>query len=137
MKAMTPHTTFYDQYFRCEDVLKNIYNQTKGKIMFYHYGGRSPRTSCSYDKVVACIYHGIILLPDWPGNSQDLNLIENVWFQMKNELSDERPTSEEGVKKIVSRVWKKISLNYLLQLFESMLRHRQAVINAAGGHTKY
>ena len=80
---------------------------------------------------------GIELLPDWPGNSPDLNPIENLWSQMKEQLSEERPTSAEGIRKVVRKVWNRITPNYLLCLYESMPRRMQAVIAAQGGHTTY
>ena len=81
--------------------------------------------------------NGINLLPDWPGNSPDLNPIENLWSEMKNRLRDERPTSKAGIKKVCQKVWKNIGVDYLEKLYESMPRRIQAVIDAEGGHTKY
>ena len=45
-------------------------------------------------------HQGVKLLPDWPGNSPDLNPIENLWSQMKNKQQDKRETSKDGLKKI-------------------------------------
>ena len=79
----------------------------------------------------------ISLLPDWPGNSPDFNPIENCWGQMKHALSRERPSSAEGIKKVVKRVWRGITPEYLETLYESMPRRMEACIAAGGGHTKY
>ena len=35
---------------------------------------------------------------DWPGNSPDLNTIENLWHVMKNAVADQHPTSMESLK---------------------------------------
>ena len=81
--------------------------------------------------------HGIELFQGWPGNSPDLNPIENLWSQMKHLQRNERATSAEGLKKIARKVWKAITPEYLVSLYESMPRRIAAVIEAQGGHTKY
>ena len=48
---------------------------------------------------------GIKLLKGWPGNSPDLNLIENLWIQVKHSQREEHATSTEGIKKIAQNVW--------------------------------
>ena len=78
---------------------------------------------------------GINLLPDWPGNFPECNPIENLSSEAKTCMRHERPTSIEGIKKIISRVWAGIDQSYLTKLYKSMPRCMQAVIAAEGGHT--
>ena len=35
---------------------------------------------------------------DWPGNNQDLSLIENLWHAVKNEVANQHPTSMKSLK---------------------------------------
>ena len=81
--------------------------------------------------------NGIKLFQGWPGNSPDLNPIENAWSQMKHIQRRERATSEVGLKKIARRVWRGLTREYLQSLYESMPGRMQAVVDAAGGHTKH
>ena len=81
--------------------------------------------------------NGIKLFQGWPGNSPDLNAIENAWSQMKHIQTGECATSEAGLKKVARRVWRGITRDYLEKLYESMPCRMQAVVDAQGGHTKY
>ena len=81
--------------------------------------------------------NGINVLPNWPGFSPDMNPIENCWSQMKRALSKEKPTTLDGVKQVMQKIWNELSLEYLQKLFASMPRRMKAVIDANGGPTKY
>ena len=80
---------------------------------------------------------GVKLFEGWPGNSPDLNPIENLWSQMKHLQRHERATLIAGLKRIAQKVWDNITPAYLQSLYESMPRRMQAVVDAQGGHTKY
>ena len=75
---------------------------------------------------------------NWPGNSPDLNPIENLWSRMKDLVAQKQPQSCSKLINIIKEVWvKEISTEYCESLISSMPRRLQAVINARGGHTKY
>jgi transposase len=75
---------------------------------------------------------------DWPGNSPDLNPIENLWEEMKNKVADQHPTSLETLKNAIKLVWtREISKEYCSNLVESMPSRLTEVIKNKGGHTKY
>ena len=75
---------------------------------------------------------------DWPGNSPDLNPIENLWHVMKNKVADQHPTNIESLTTAIKIVWtQEISPEYCFKLIDSMPRKIAAVIKSRGGPTKY
>ena len=73
----------------------------------------------------------------WPGNSPDLNPIENLWTLVKK-IFQSNPGSLEELKKIIREVCcKEIKPNLCKTLSYSMPHHIQNVTKNKGYHTKY
>jgi hypothetical protein len=71
---------------------------------------------------------------DWPGNSPDLNPIENCWSHMKRKLNGDRnftllPKLVEAIKMMSVQ---DMSLDYFQNLANSMPRRLQMVIDQKG-----
>ena len=75
----------------------------------------------------------------WPGNSPDMNPIENMWEFVKREIAKEVITSKHQLVDSLSRVWH--NNPYLKEItkvcIDSMPRRLDAIIAAKGGITKY
>jgi transposase len=75
---------------------------------------------------------------DWPANSPDLNLIENVWSSMKADMAGEEYDSTEALISAVQALWRKHTTpDKLRALWDSWPRRLQAVIDSGGAKTKY
>ena len=103
-------------------------------LIFMHDGA-----PCHQSKIVKqFLTENHIKILDWPGNSSDLSLIENLWFKMKDLVSQKHSGSSSELVKVIKEVWvKEISGEYYEFLIYSMPQQLQAVINASGEHTKY
>ena len=82
-----------------------------------------------------------IRVMDWPPQSPDLNLIENLWHIIKHRIrkSTRKPKSLSDLERHVNNCWNNddIILEYCQRLIKSMLRRVAACIAAGGGPTKY
>ncbi len=80
--------------------------------------------------------HGVTVL-DWPANSPDLNLIENLWGIFKRKMRDTRPNNADEMKATVKETWASIPPQQCHKLITSMPCRIEAVIKAKGAPTKY
>lgn len=74
----------------------------------------------------------------WPGNSPDLNPIENCWQVVGRRLAERKPVNKQELQEAIIHVWHHVlDKEYILKLIRSMPSRIQAVIKARGGVTKY
>ena len=76
---------------------------------------------------------------DWPGNSPDLNPIENCWSFMKLKLKDDRAiTSLPKLIEAIKMMWvRDLPQSYFKELAHSMPRRIKSVLENKGYMTKY
>lgn len=80
----------------------------------------------------------IEILPDWPPNSPDLSLIENVWAIVQRRVDAAGCKDFEEFKAKVQSEYKAIAQgDTLKKLYNSMKERMQACIEANGDKTKY
>ena len=75
---------------------------------------------------------------EWPGNSPDLNPIENLWSTMKRKVAEQQSSSLLGPQLAIKEIWvKNLDVEYCRKLILSMPKRIKSVIKCKGGHTKY
>jgi transposase len=76
---------------------------------------------------------------EWASQSPDVNPIENLWDQVKDQLEarKDRPTSLPELFEMVKEEWQKVPLSFIQNLVDSMPRRCQMVVEAKGETTKY
>lgn len=73
----------------------------------------------------------------WPGNSPDLNPIENIWGIVNKRLNSQSFNSSEELAKAVQSEWYAISSKICKNLIRSMPRRIKMVIKSKGFPIKY
>ena len=69
---------------------------------------------------------------DWPANSPDLNIIEEVWKIMKRHMRSSHPISFVELKGLIANTWSSIQVQELESLAASIPKRFAAVIRAKG-----
>ena len=80
-----------------------------------------------------------ITIIDWPANSPDLNPIENLWRQLKDNIQSRKvfPRNINELKSALKEEWENLDCSHFEAVVASMPRRINAVLEARGGATKY
>ena len=103
--------------------------------IFLHDGAPAHRAASTRDWLQE---NGITASNDFPPNSPDLNIIENIWHTMKHRLYARRIYYDStGLERALRRVWNGIQVQEIRVLIDSMPKRIQECIGQQGGHTSY
>lgn len=105
-----------------------------GRHIFQH-DGASCHTSVSTTAYLRA--KQVRLLKNWPAQSPDLSIIENMWTILKNEVSKRSPKSCEELWRFAEEEWHRIPSKMIDTLYQSIPRRVTSVIRANGGSTRY
>jgi hypothetical protein len=79
----------------------------------------------------------VSLLQQWPGNSPDLNLIENVWSWVDRRVNEKGCSTFEEYKQEVRTQFAAYPRSMLTSLYNSMPKRLEEVIKEGGRRIKY
>ena len=74
---------------------------------------------------------------EWPSQSPDLNIIENLWCDLKQAVHAQKPSNLTELEMFSKEEWSKIPSTRIQTLIGSYRKRLEADISAKGGSTKY
>ncbi len=132
---MHPKTTMYGE--RYIDMLRDklIFWMHHHHATHFLQDGAPCHTS---KKVMAFLRQQNFSLMDWPGNSSDLNPIENLWGIMKAKLKKKGNISSlPNLIRVIKELWVTLPKSLMLKLVHSMPTRIQLCLENNGQMTKY
>jgi hypothetical protein len=122
---------------RCQEALEDyllMFMGIHGCTHFLHHG--APCHASKHIKDILAEQHFLVI--DWPGNSPDLNPIENWWNHLKNLLKKKDVSSIPKLTAAIRQLLtEELKPKYLRSLSNSMPKRIEMVIVAKGDLTKY
>ncbi|CAJ0924187.1 unnamed protein product [Ranitomeya imitator] len=103
------------------------------QCLFQHDGA-----PCHKAKVLTkwLMEQNIEILGPWPGNSPDLNRIENLWSIIKRRVNKQKPTNSGKMQALIMQEWTAISQDLVQKLIESMPGRIAEVLKKKGYLTR-
>ncbi|ENN74725.1 hypothetical protein YQE_08692, partial [Dendroctonus ponderosae] len=81
----------------------------------------------------------VFKISEWPARSPDLNVIEDVWDQLKRRFRrrDCTPENFAELENAVLQEWHNIPQEFIINLLYGIPRRLRDAIRARGGNTRY
>lgn len=80
---------------------------------------------------------GVNMISDWPPQSPDLSIIENVWALLKRNVEKRNAKTADELWRIIVEEWDKIPLSYINNLYGSIPGRLKMVLHNKGEHSRY
>ena len=113
--------------------VENIFGDRNHPIIFQHDNAPAHTARAT----VAWLDQNDVQTIQWPAQSPDLNLIENLWDTLGRAVIRARPATRIQLIQELHRAWNSLTPAMVRNLFDSMPRRVRAVIRSRGYPTKY
>lgn len=114
---------------------------TQGLLPMYEYEDifQQDGATCHTSKMTIQFLEnaGVNLLSDWPPQSPDVSIIENMWSILKRNVEKRMANTPETLWKIIVEEWALIPNSYISSLYDSIPRRLKLIIQNKGEHSKY
>ena len=118
-----------------DHLLPTIADQFPDKGVVYQHDGAPNHTAKVVKKFLDD--NEVEILGPWPGNSADLNPIENLWSIVKNRVNKKKSTNLPKLGALIEEEWKSIDQKIVESLVNSMPKRIKTVLKKSGQHCKY
>jgi transposase len=126
-----------DEYIRVlKKGLRNVDFQYDGPWELEQDGDRAHTAVKTLDYLVSR-KHPVKVLQAMPSGSPDIWPIENLWPVLKDNIARREPKSKEDLIRIAKQEWKRLDLDFLRTLIDSLPRRLLLVRRANGGPISY
>ena len=81
--------------------------------------------------------NGLEILENWPPNSPDINIIENVWSLLKKRVFQRHPKNIEELWPFCQEEFESIPLEYIQNLYSSIRGRLNKIVQCNGKNNKF
>ncbi len=122
-----------------QDLAQKLIESIPGRIEEVQRLFQHDRAPCHKANVITTWLEeqNIDILGPWPGNSPDLNPIENLLSILKRWVDKQKPTNSDLLQALIMQEWAAISQDLAQKLIESIPGRIEEVLNEKGQHCKY
>jgi len=120
---------------QCPQLLNSTaYQQVLDSGLFHLYGSHSvfvqDNAPCHYSRSTLNYLDNtqVFVLADWPPQSPDINIIENLWSILKSKVYRRSPKSADELLKAIEEEYYSIDDYVIIALYDSIPRRQKAVL---------
>lgn len=114
---------------------------TEGLLSIYNTSNIFVQDGASCHRSISTMEYlnqnSINVLSNWPPQSPDCNIIENVWSVLKTNVFNNKPRSSFELWKYIQEEWQKIPTNLFKRLYSSIPARLNEIRKSRGGVIKY